>query len=59
MLGAHQGEDGVTIRALRPLADTVTVVLPDGSRIPMSHLHQGVFSVTVPGGQPYPTTGSR
>ncbi len=49
VLGAHLGEDGVTIRALRPLADSVTVVLPDGSRIPMSHLHQGVFSVTVPG----------
>ena len=49
VLGAHVGEDGVTIRALRPLADSVTVVLPDGSRIPMNHLHQGVFSVTVPG----------
>jgi 1,4-alpha-glucan branching enzyme len=49
VLGAHLSEDGVTIRALRPLAESVTVVLPDGSRIPMSHLHQGVFSVTVPG----------
>jgi 1,4-alpha-glucan branching enzyme len=49
VLGAHPGPDGVTIRALRPLAESVTVVLPDGSRVPMSHLHQGVFTVTVPG----------
>jgi 1,4-alpha-glucan branching enzyme len=49
VLGAHPGPDGVTIRALRPLAESVTVVLADGSRIPMSHLYQGVFSVTVPG----------
>ena len=49
VLGAHPGEDGVTIRALRPLAESVAAVLPDGSRLPMSHLHQGVFSVTVPG----------
>jgi 1,4-alpha-glucan branching enzyme len=49
ILGAHPGEDGVTIRALRPLAETVFAVLADGSRVPMSHLHQGVFSVTVPG----------
>jgi 1,4-alpha-glucan branching enzyme len=49
VLGGHPGAAGVTIRALRPLAETVTVVLPDGSRAPMSHVHEGVFSVTVPG----------
>ena len=49
ILGAHPNEDGVTIRALRPLAETVTLLLADGSRVPMSHLHQGVFTVTVPG----------
>jgi 1,4-alpha-glucan branching enzyme len=48
VLGAHPGPDGVTIRALRPLATAVTVVLPDGSRHSMRHLHQGVFEVTVP-----------
>ena len=48
VLGAHPGPDGVTIRALRPLAAEVTVVLPDGSRYPMPHRHQGVFEVTVP-----------
>ena len=49
LLGGHRGADGITIRALRPLAETVTVVLPGGSRVPMAHVHQGVFSATVPG----------
>jgi 1,4-alpha-glucan branching enzyme len=49
ILGGHPGPDGVTIRALRPLAESVTVVLPGGARAPMRHIHQGVFSVTVPG----------
>ncbi|MBO0823859.1 MAG: 1,4-alpha-glucan branching protein GlgB, partial [Actinobacteria bacterium] len=49
ILGGHPGSDGVTIRALRPLAETVTLMLPDGSRIPMRHVYQGVFSVTIPG----------
>jgi 1,4-alpha-glucan branching enzyme len=48
LLGAHPGPHGVTIRALRPLAASVTVVLPDGSRYPMAHRHQGVFEVTLP-----------
>jgi 1,4-alpha-glucan branching enzyme len=47
ILGAHLGPDGVTIRALRPLAAEVTAVLPDGSRHPMPHRHQGVFEVTL------------
>jgi 1,4-alpha-glucan branching enzyme len=47
VLGAHLGPDGVTIRALRPLASSVTAVLPDGSRHPMPHRHQGVFEVTL------------
>ncbi len=49
VLGGHPGPDGVTIRTLRPLAETVTVVLPDDTRVPMQHVHQGVFSATVPG----------
>ncbi len=48
ILGAHPGPDGVVIRALRPLATSVTVVLDDGRRFPMEHLHQGVFTVTLP-----------
>jgi len=49
LLGGHPGPDGVTIRALRPLAESVVVVLPGGSRVPMQHVHEGVFSATVPG----------
>src|SRR5215470_3431234 len=53
ILGGHPGPDGVTIRALRPLAEAVTLILPGdspgGSRVPMRHVYQGVFSVTVPG----------
>jgi len=51
VLGAHLGPHGVTIRALRPLAESVAVVLPDGSRFPMPHRHQGVFEVTLPESQ--------
>ena len=48
VLGAHPGPDGVVVRALRPLARTVTVVLTDGRRFPASHLHEGVFAATLP-----------
>ncbi len=49
VLGAHPGPDGVTIRTLRPLAESVALVLPDGSRVAMTHLHQGVFEAVLPG----------
>src|SRR5581483_1437251 len=48
VLGAHPGPDGVVIRALRPLATSVTAVLDDGRRVPLPHLHQGVFTATLP-----------
>src|SRR6266702_4710232 len=48
VLGAHPGPDGVIIRALRPLATSVTAVLDDGRRLPMEHVHQGIFAVIVP-----------
>ena len=48
ILGAHPGPDGVIVRALRPLATSVTLVLEDGRRVPMTHLHQGIFTVTLP-----------
>src|SRR6201985_1754165 len=51
VLGAPPGPHGVTIRALRPLAESVAVVLPDGSQFPMPHRHQGVFEVTLPESQ--------
>ncbi len=50
VLGAHPGPDGTVIRALRPLARAVQVLLPDGARYPMRHVHEGVFSVTLPPG---------
>src|ERR1700722_16360087 len=48
VLGAHPGPDGTIVRALRPLAQSVAAVLPDGTRYPMRHVHEGVFTVTVP-----------
>src|SRR4249920_1562358 len=48
VLGAHPGPDGVVVRALRPLAQAVTVVLADGRRFPAGHLHEGVFAATLP-----------
>jgi 1,4-alpha-glucan branching enzyme len=48
ILGAHPERDGVTIRALRPLAGNVEVVLADGERRPMRHVHEGVFATTLP-----------
>jgi 1,4-alpha-glucan branching enzyme len=48
VLGAHPGPDGIVVRALRPLATSVTLVLDDGRRFPMEHVHQGVFAVTLP-----------
>ena len=33
ILGAHPGPDGVVIRALRPMARSVTLVLDDGRRL--------------------------
>ena len=48
VLGAHPGPDGVIVRALLPLAATAAVVLADGRRFPLSHLHEGVFAGTLP-----------
>jgi 1,4-alpha-glucan branching enzyme len=48
ILGAHPVRDGTVVRALRPMARSVTLVLDDDRRVPMTHLYQGVFTVTVP-----------
>lgn len=48
LLGAHPCPGGVVVRALRPLAETVTVVIPDGRRFPASHLRGGVFEAVLP-----------
>ncbi|HEY2552820.1 MAG TPA: 1,4-alpha-glucan branching protein GlgB [Streptosporangiaceae bacterium] len=48
VLGAHPVPGGVVVRALRPMAASVAVLLPDGTRHPMEHVYQGVFSVVLP-----------
>jgi len=48
VLGAHPGPEGITVRALRPLAATVTVLLPGGRRYAMEHLQGGVFAALLP-----------
>ncbi|GGM93513.1 1,4-alpha-glucan branching enzyme GlgB [Thermopolyspora flexuosa] len=48
ILGAHPGPDGVTIRALRPLAEKVEVLIGDEAR-EMTHVAHGVFATTIPG----------
>jgi 1,4-alpha-glucan branching enzyme len=48
VLGAHPGPAGTVIATLRPLAASVAVILPDGRRFPMQHVHRGVFAVTLP-----------
>ncbi|ACY99137.1 1,4-alpha-glucan branching protein GlgB [Thermomonospora curvata] len=47
ILGAHPGPDGVVIRALRPLAEQVEAILPDGTRHRLHHVHEGVFEVVL------------
>ncbi|MEZ7130755.1 1,4-alpha-glucan branching protein GlgB [Nonomuraea sp. AD125B] len=50
VLGAHPTAGGVVFRALRPLAERVTVVLDDdGATFDMKHQAHGVFEVLVPG----------
>ena len=48
ILGAHQHPDGVVVRALRPHADEVQVVI-DGHTYPLQRVHDGgLFSGLVP-----------
>ncbi|MGW0807059.1 1,4-alpha-glucan branching protein GlgB [Nonomuraea sp. NPDC002799] len=49
VLGAHPVTGGVVFRALRPLAERVSVILDDGTAHDMKHQAHGVFEVTVPG----------
>jgi len=53
-LGQHPVDGGYVIRALRPLAATVTAVRADASRIPLTHLAEGLWQGFAPGnGQAY------
>lgn len=49
ILGPHVGSGGVTVRTVRPLADAVVVVTPEG-RFPAQHEQDGVWAAVVPGG---------
>ncbi len=46
-LGAHPVPGGIAVRALRPFADAVSVVV-DGERIPLVSECRGLFSVLLP-----------
>ena len=47
ILGPHRHDDAVTVRAMRPLAQSVTVVMGD-QRYPMEHEHRGIWRVVLP-----------
>ena len=53
ILGPHRVEDGWIVRALKPLADSVTVVTED-QRIPLAHVHGGIWSGTLTNGEHAP-----
>jgi 1,4-alpha-glucan branching enzyme len=44
LLGAHPYDGGVTVRAMRPLAESVVLLLPDGERREMEHETHGIFT---------------
>jgi 1,4-alpha-glucan branching enzyme len=48
VLGAHPFGGAVTVRTLRPLAQSVTVVLDDGTRHPMEHELDGIWCAVLP-----------
>ncbi|WP_256839545.1 1,4-alpha-glucan branching protein GlgB [Ornithinimicrobium faecis] len=48
LLGAHPHDGGITIRTLRPLAESVTVLLAEGERHPMHHETHGIWTAVLP-----------
>jgi len=53
-LGHHAHEGGFIIRALRPLALTVTAIQKNGNRVPLTHVADGLWQGFAPGeGQAY------
>lgn len=43
VLGVHKVADGFVMRALRPLAKSVTALLVDGKELALEHLYRGVW----------------
>ncbi|MBV0894706.1 1,4-alpha-glucan branching protein GlgB [Microbacterium sp. NC79] len=50
VLGLHTNGSTPVVRALRPLADAVAVVLNDGARVALSHWSDGIWHGVVPAG---------
>jgi 1,4-alpha-glucan branching enzyme len=48
VLGAHVHDGAVTVRALRPLAESVTVLTPDGDRTALELDNEGVWVGVLP-----------
>ena len=48
-LGQHPVDGGFVIRVIRPLADSVTAIHTDGSRVPLTHLADGLWQGFSPG----------
>jgi 1,4-alpha-glucan branching enzyme len=46
VLGAHVHEGAVTVRAFRPLAESV-VVVTGGAKVPLQHEHEGIWAGVV------------
>ena len=47
LLGAHPHDGGVTVRAMRPLAESVVLLLPGEERKTMEHESHGIFTVVL------------
>ncbi|UYG15986.1 1,4-alpha-glucan branching protein GlgB [Brachybacterium huguangmaarense] len=47
VLGAHPYDGAVTVRTLKPLAQAVAVVLPDGTTVEMEHEYNGIWRAVV------------
>jgi len=53
-LGQHAHGDGFVVRVIRPLAEAVTVVRADGTKVSLAHVDQGLWQGFLPGaGQAY------
>ena len=47
VLGVHKIEGGFVIRALRPLAKSVTALLSDGQTLDLEHHYRGIWQAAV------------
>src|SRR5580658_11099171 len=47
-LGLHRENERMVVRAYRPDADAIAVILDDGSRVPMTRRHDaGIFEASI------------